>query len=127
MLWTVVPVVLLAVIGAFVFCELPGIADAPTAAAADETTITVEGHQFYWLFRYPNGAVSVNEMVAPADTGRARDVTVGLDDVNHSWWVPRPRRQDRRDPRPRQPDLVQGARRRPTSRAAPSSAGSSTP
>ena len=50
-LWTVVPVVILAMIGTFVFWELPGIADAPKAAAADETTITVEGHQYYWLFR----------------------------------------------------------------------------
>ena len=66
-IWTVLPVVILAAIGAFVFYELPGIVDAPKAAAADETTITVEGHQFYWLFRYPNGAVSIDRMVAPAD------------------------------------------------------------
>src|SRR4051794_15358085 len=33
-MWTVVPVVILAAIGAFVFYKLPGIADAPKAAAA---------------------------------------------------------------------------------------------
>ena len=87
-LWTVVPVVILAMIGTFVFYELPGIADAPKAAAADETTITVEGHQFYWLFRYPNGAVSINTMVAPADQV-VNERVKGLDwDVIHSWWVP---------------------------------------
>ncbi len=87
-LWTVVPVVVLAVIGAFVFWELPGIADAPKAAAADETTIRVEGHQYYWLFRYPNGAVSINVMVAPADEV-VHERIVGLDwEVIHSWWVP---------------------------------------
>jgi cytochrome c oxidase subunit 2 len=87
-LWTVVPVVILAMIGAFVFWELPGIADAPQAAAADQTTITVEGHQYYWLFRYPNGAVSVNTMVAPADQV-VNERVKGLDfDVIHSWWVP---------------------------------------
>jgi cytochrome c oxidase subunit 2 len=87
-LWTVVPVVILALIGAFVFWKLPGIADAPKAAAADETTIQVEGHQFYWLFRYPNGAVSINRMVAPADQV-VHEQIVGLDwEVNHSWWVP---------------------------------------
>ena len=64
-IWTVVPVVILAMIGAFVFYELPGIADAPQAAAADQTTITVEGHQYYWLFRYPNGAVSINTWSLP--------------------------------------------------------------
>ncbi|HEY6963352.1 MAG TPA: cytochrome c oxidase subunit II [Gaiellaceae bacterium] len=87
-IWTVVPVLILAAIGSFLFYKLPGIADAPKAAAADETTIQIEGHQFYWLFRYPNGAVSINRMVAPADQVVHEDI-VGLDwDVNHSWWVP---------------------------------------
>jgi cytochrome c oxidase subunit 2 len=87
-IWTVIPVLILAAIGTFVFYKLPGIADAPKAAAADQTTIRVEGHQFYWLFRYPNGAVSINRMVAPANQVVHEDV-VGLDwDVNHSWWVP---------------------------------------
>src|SRR3954452_16038670 len=45
-IWTVVPVVILAVIGAFVFFELPGIADAPKASAADQTTVLVSGRQF---------------------------------------------------------------------------------
>jgi cytochrome c oxidase subunit II len=87
-IWTVVPVLILAAIGTFVFYKLPGIADTPKASAADETTITIEGHQFYWLFRYPNGAVSINRMVAPANTV-VKERVVGLDyDVNHSWWVP---------------------------------------
>jgi cytochrome c oxidase subunit 2 len=87
-LWTVVPVVILAMIGAFVFWELPGIADAPQAAASDETTITVEGHQYYWRFIYPNGAVSINQMIAPANEV-VHERVKGLDwDVIHSWWVP---------------------------------------
>ena len=87
-LWTVLPAVILAVIGGFIFWELPCIANAPKAAAADETTIQIEGHQFYWLFRYPNGAVSITRMVAPADEV-VNEQVIGLDwDVNHSWWVP---------------------------------------
>lgn len=87
-IWTVVPVLILTAIGAFVFYKLPGIADAPKANAADEVRIQIEGHQFYWLFRYPNGAVSINRMVAPADQVVHEEV-IGLDDdVNHSWWVP---------------------------------------
>lgn len=86
--WTVLPVVLLTLIGAFVFYKLPGIADTPVAKGADQTTITVEGHQFYWLFRYPNGAVSINRMIAPANEV-VNERIVGLTwDVNHSWWVP---------------------------------------
>jgi cytochrome c oxidase subunit 2 len=87
-IWTVVPVLILAAIGGFVFYKLPGIVDAPKAAAADETRIEIEGHQFYWLFRYPNQAISINRMVAPADQVVNEDVIGLVDDVNHSWWVP---------------------------------------
>jgi cytochrome c oxidase subunit II len=87
-IWTVFPVLILAAIGSFVFYKLPGIADAPKAAAADQTTITIEGHQFYWLFRYPNGAVSIDHMIAPADQVVHENVVGYQYDVNHSWWVP---------------------------------------
>jgi cytochrome c oxidase subunit II len=87
-IWTVVPLIILAAIASFVFYELPGIVNAPAASAADSTTITVEGHQFYWLFRYPNGAISIDTMIAPANQV-VHERVVGLDyDVNHSWWVP---------------------------------------
>jgi cytochrome c oxidase subunit 2 len=87
-IWTVIPVLILAAIGSFLFYKLPGIADAPAAAATDQTTIEVQGHQFYWMFKYPNGAVSIDTMVAPAGDVVHENI-VGLDwDVNHSWWVP---------------------------------------
>ncbi len=87
-LWTVVPVVMLAAIGTFVFYELPAIADAPAASAADQTKVVVQGRQFYWQFTYPNGAVSIGRMVAPAGKVVHEDVTSPDNDVNHSWWVP---------------------------------------
>jgi cytochrome c oxidase subunit 2 len=87
-LWTVIPVVFLAAIGAFLFYKLPGIADAPKAAAADETTVDVTGAQFYWQFTYPNGAVSIGRMVAPADQVVHERITAPDWDVIHSWWVP---------------------------------------
>jgi cytochrome c oxidase subunit 2 len=87
-IWTVVPVVVLAAIGSYVFYKLPGIADAPKAAAANETTVTISGRQFYWLFRYPNGAVSIDRLVAPADQVVNERVTAPTWDVIHSWWVP---------------------------------------
>jgi cytochrome c oxidase subunit 2 len=88
-LWTVVPVIILAVIGTFVFIKLPQIADAPSASAANQTTIRVEGRQFYWMFHYPNGAVSIGTMVAPADDVVNEDVFAPPTDVLHSWWVPK--------------------------------------
>jgi cytochrome c oxidase subunit 2 len=87
-IWTVVPVVFLAAIGSFVFYLLPGIADAPKAAAADQTRIHISGRQFYWQFTYPNGAVSIDNLVAPADQVVHEDITAPTWDVIHSWWVP---------------------------------------
>jgi cytochrome c oxidase subunit II len=87
LVWALVPTVVLVALAALVFALLPSITDAP--ASDSETRITVEAHQFYWLFRYPNRAVTVNEMVAPADTVVHLDVTAPENDVNHSWWVPR--------------------------------------
>jgi cytochrome c oxidase subunit 2 len=82
--WTAGPVVILAVIAAFVFYELPSIDSAP--AAADPIHITVEGHQYYWQFDYPNGARSIGTLHVPA--GAVVDLKVVSPDVIHSWWVP---------------------------------------
>lgn len=87
-LWTVLPVAILAAIGSFVFVELPSIANPPAASAADTVHIKVEGHQFYWMFTYPNGAISVGTMVAPAGEVVDENVTAPATDVVHSWWVP---------------------------------------
>jgi cytochrome c oxidase subunit 2 len=87
-IWTVVPVVILAVIGTFVFVKLPSITDAPKAAAADQTSIQISGRQFYWQFTYPNGAISIDTLVAPADQVVNERISAPTWDVIHSWWVP---------------------------------------
>ena len=110
-IWTVVPVLILAAIGTFVFIKLPGIADAPPASAADSASITVEGHQFYWMFRYPNGAISVGTMIAPAEQRRPRERVRALERGDPQLVGARARRQDRRDPRADEPHLVRGAGR----------------
>ena len=106
------PVVILAAIGTFVFSSCPAIANPPAASAADSTTIKVEGRQFYWMFRYPNGAVSVGTMVAPADNVVNEDVTSPDERRRPQLVGAGARRQDRRDPRPDEPHLVRGAGRR---------------
>jgi cytochrome c oxidase subunit 2 len=87
-IWTVLPVIVLAVIGSFVFYKLPGITGAPKAAAADQTRVHISGRQFYWQFTYPNGAISIDTLVAPADEVVNEDITAPTWDVIHSWWVP---------------------------------------
>jgi cytochrome c oxidase subunit 2 len=84
LIWTAIPVVILAIIAAFVFYELPSIDSAP--AAADPIHITLEGHQYYWQFDYPNGARSIGTLHVPA--GEVVDLRVISPDVIHSWWIP---------------------------------------
>ena len=86
LIWTALPAVILAVIGGVIFYELPGINNVPTASASDRLDITVEGHQFYWQFDYPNGARSIGDLHVPA--GKVVYLTIVSPDVNHSWWVP---------------------------------------
>lgn len=84
--WTVVPVLILAAIVGFVFAKLPVIEDVPAASAADSLTIRVEGRQYYWLYRYPDGQISVDQMVVPV--GKVVTLEVTAPDVIHSWWIP---------------------------------------
>jgi cytochrome c oxidase subunit II len=84
---TIVPVLILAGIAAFVFVKLPTIKDVPEAKAANGALrIQVEGHQYYWQFEYPQGQVAFQHMVVPI--GRVVELTVVSPDVIHSWWVP---------------------------------------
>ena len=65
--------IVLFVIAAFVFIELPGIKDIPDAAAGQEQLeIKVNGRQFYWQYEYPNGVIAIDHMPAMTfggDTG----------------------------------------------------------
>jgi cytochrome c oxidase subunit 2 len=86
-IWTVIPVLILAGIASFVFYKLPGIQDVPAAKAqGGPIRIKVEAHQFYWEFRYPNGAVSIDELHAPVR--EVVRIDIHSNDVDHSWWIP---------------------------------------
>lgn len=86
-LMALVPVLLLAGIVSFVFYKLPGIKNPPSASAAGAPLdIRVEGHQYYWLFKYPDGSEAINTLVVPVD--RVVRLTIVSADVAHSFWVP---------------------------------------
>jgi cytochrome c oxidase subunit 2 len=85
LIWTGLPVLILAVIAAFVFYELPNV-DAAPAAASDPIRITIEGHQYYWQFDYPNHTRSIGTLHVPV--GAVVDLKVVSPDVIHSWWIP---------------------------------------
>jgi cytochrome c oxidase subunit 2 len=87
--WTAGPVLVLFVIAAFVFVELPGIKDIPDATAGEQQLeIKVTGQQFYWQFEYPNGVAAIDTMRAPAGVPVKLIVTAPENDVIHSWWIP---------------------------------------
>jgi cytochrome c oxidase subunit II len=99
--WTVAAALVIVFLSVFAFTKLgaierPDRAAASPAAAAEAGVgdggrgalhIDVVGRQFVWMFKYPNGAYSYEELVAPVG------VTVKLDivsvDVAHSWWIPK--------------------------------------
>jgi cytochrome c oxidase subunit 2 len=84
--WTVVPVLLLAIIATSIFVNLPGFIHPPKAERAKAVHVDVIAHQFYWEFDYGNGVRSYDTMVVPAD--KLVLLTITSQDVAHSWWIP---------------------------------------
>ncbi len=88
LVWTVFPVVVLFLIAAFVFIELPGIKNIPSAGASGQLEISVTGRQFSWQYEYPNGVIAIDAMAAPAGVPVRLKVSAPDSDVIHSWWIP---------------------------------------
>lgn len=88
-MWTIGPVVILFVIAVAVFVKLPGISNVPDASAGEENLVVqVEGRQYYWQYRYPNGVVTIDALRAPLGRTVELELTAPEEDVIHSWWVP---------------------------------------
>ena len=88
--WTVIPVLIVAVLFLATARVIHAIQDAPQPAAALD--VTVIGHQFWWEFRYPKlGIVTANELHIPAsDPAHPTPTFLKLlsADTDHSFWVP---------------------------------------
>jgi cytochrome c oxidase subunit 2 len=85
--WTLVPVVILLVVTAFTFYKLPGITLEDEAQAGD-LRVRVEGRQFYWQYRYPNGVIAIDRLMAPQGRLVVLEITAPDSDVIHSYWIP---------------------------------------
>jgi len=86
-IWTAIPVLILAAIAGFILYKLPGIEDVPAAKAeGGPLEIRVDAHQFYWQFTYPGGAISIDRLHVPVH--RTVRIDIVSHDVDHSWWVP---------------------------------------
>ena len=84
--WTVIPVLIVFAIIAFVFVKLPDVQDVPKASAANSLNVKIDGHQYYWQYTYPGGRISIDRMVVPV--GSVVTLTVNAADVIHGWWIP---------------------------------------
>ena len=88
--WTVIPVLIVAVLFAATAQMIHAIQDAPEPAGAMD--VTAIGHQFWWEFRYPTlGIVTANELHVPvSDPAHPTPTFLRLlsADTDHSFWVP---------------------------------------
>lgn len=83
--WTVIPAVVIALIGIPTLQVLFELSDSPN----EDSNIPIEviGNQFYFEFRYPEGVNSSNVLYIPEDT--YIDLSLTSNDVIHSFWVPK--------------------------------------
>ncbi len=84
-IWTVVPALLLLGLAIYTFSRVPAV-EATPSADEDVLVVDVTAHQFYWQYRYPNGALSYDVVYFPV--GRRVTLRIRSEDVPHSWWVP---------------------------------------
>jgi cytochrome c oxidase subunit 2 len=85
--WTAAPLALLAIIFALSLVTLGQIGQGATFGSLEPPLrISVVGHQWWFEFRYPGGAVTANEVHIPA--GVPIELDLSSADVIHDLWVP---------------------------------------
>jgi cytochrome c oxidase subunit 2 len=87
LVWTAAPLGLLAIIFALSVVTLGQIGQGATFGSLEPPLrINVIGHQWWFEFRYPGGAVTANEVHIPA--GVPIELELSSADVIHDFWVP---------------------------------------
>jgi cytochrome c oxidase subunit 2 len=88
--WTIIPLVVLIVVGAFTINTIFDLAKKPKANAV---RVEVYGQQWWWEYRYDlnndgkyDDIITANDLVIPA--GRQVALRIRSRDVIHSWWAP---------------------------------------
>lgn len=90
--WTVVPFLIVTLVGAASFHVMQQDEVVPTASAGT-VEIHIVAHQFGWNYEYSNGVTITQDLGAPADpmvipVGRMVRIQLNSIDVIHSFWVP---------------------------------------
>ena len=87
LLWTAVPLALLAIVFALSLVTLGQIGQGATFGSLEPPLrISVIGHQWWFEFRYPGGAIVANEPHIPA--GVPIELDLSSADVIHDLWIP---------------------------------------
>jgi len=84
-MWTAIPAVILAAMAVFTFTQIPAV-QARDVASENPLVIRVVGHQFYWEYLYPDGAIAIDTLTLPVN--QPVQLELHAADVIHSWWVP---------------------------------------
>jgi len=83
-IWTVVPILLLIVLTAFMAYAMH---TGDPAAAVDDPDLRIVAHQWWWEIYYPkSGVIAANEIHIPV--GHSLSVELRSADVIHDFWVP---------------------------------------
>jgi len=80
--WTLVPIILVFIVFVWGFNTFMKLQVVPR----DALEIKVTGRQWMWVFDYPNGSNSLNELVVPVN--QPIKLLMSSDDVIHSFYVP---------------------------------------
>ena len=85
--WTAIPIAVLAVVFGLSLVTLGQIGRGATFGSLEAPVqVSVIGHQWWFEFRYANGAVTANELHIPA--GIPVELALESTDVIHDLWVP---------------------------------------
>ncbi len=84
--WTILPAMIVVTLFVLALQGLQAL-DTKPAQAADQMTVKVIGHQFWWEYQYPDlGITTATDLVIP--TGKVVNLEISSMDVIHSFWVP---------------------------------------
>jgi len=84
--WTILPALI--VVTLFVMAlQTQQTLDTRPVAAAEQMTVKVIGHQFWWEYQYPDQNITTTtDLVIPV--GKVVNLEISSADVIHSFWVP---------------------------------------
>ena len=88
LIWTAIPLALVLLIAGVTGYQAGGINDQASGATSPDVVIDVEGRQFYWRYRYENGAVAIDQLRVPVGHLVELRVQAPAWDVQHSFWAP---------------------------------------